>query len=143
VGRAYVPRENLGGNFCGHAPLSPRFTLARPAKTGKGGIPRVLTLCAERLKDYYYSPRKVIPSLDLANGQVGNRNTSRRMTGNTAADSISSWQNSKKNTGTGAENSSSKRPKGCSSASIHTAPESPLARSRKTSDGYLPPSPTL
>ena len=78
MGRAYVPRENLGGNFCGHAPLSPRFTLARPAKTGKGGIPRVLTLCAERLKDYYYGPRKVIPSLDLANGSERQQRSERR-----------------------------------------------------------------
>jgi len=78
VGRAYVPRENLGGNFCGHAPLSPRFTLARPAKSGKGGIPRVLTLCAERLQAYYYSPRKVIPSLDLANGSERQQRSERR-----------------------------------------------------------------
>ena len=78
MGRAYVPRENLGGNFCGHAPLSPRFTLARPAKTGTGGIPRVLTLCAERLQDYYYSPRKVIPSLDLANGSQRQQRSERR-----------------------------------------------------------------
>jgi len=78
VGRAYVPRENLGGNFCGHAPLSPRFTLARPAKTGKGGIPHVLTLCAERLRAYYYSPRKVIPSLDLANGSERQQRSERR-----------------------------------------------------------------
>jgi len=78
VGRAYVPRENLGGNFCGHAPLSPRFTLARPAKTGTGGIPHVLTLCAERLKDYYYSPRKIIPSLDLANGSERQQRSERR-----------------------------------------------------------------
>ena len=78
MGRPYVPRENLGGNFCGHDPLSPRFTLARPAKTGKGGIPRVLTLCAERLKTYYYSPRKVIPSLDLANGSQRQQRSERR-----------------------------------------------------------------
>jgi len=78
VGRAYVTRENLGGNFCGHAPLSPRFTLARPAKTGTGGIPRVLTLCAERLQAYYYSPRTVIPSLDLANGSERQQRSERR-----------------------------------------------------------------
>ncbi len=76
--RAYVPRANLGGNFCGHDPLSPRLTLASPAKTGMGGIPRVLTLCSERLKDYYDSPRKVIPSLDLANGSKCQQRSERR-----------------------------------------------------------------
>lgn len=76
---AYIPRENaLGGNFCGHDPASPRFTLADPAKKGKGGIPRVLTLCMERLKDYYYRPRKVIPSLDLANGSERQQRSERR-----------------------------------------------------------------
>ena len=78
MGRPYAPRENLGGNFCGHDPLSPRFTLARPAKTGKGGIPRILTLCSERLKGYYYNPRKLIPSLDLANGSQRQQRSERR-----------------------------------------------------------------
>ena len=78
MGRAYVPRENLGGNFCGHDPLCPRFALEKPAKTGKGGIPRILTLCSERLKGYYYSPRKLIPSLDLANGSQRQQRSERR-----------------------------------------------------------------
>ena len=74
----YVPRANLGGNFCGHNPRNPRFTLTRPAKTGKGGIPPVLTLCAERLQDYYHRPRQVIPSLDLANGSARQQRSERR-----------------------------------------------------------------
>jgi len=78
VGRAYVPRANLGGNFCGHDPRNPRFTLTRPAKTGQGGIPRVLTLCAERLKSYYAHPRQLIPSLDLANGSERQQRSERR-----------------------------------------------------------------
>jgi len=78
VGRPYAPRENLGGNFCGHDPLSPRLTLTRPPKTGKGGIPRVLTLCSERLKGYYHNPRKLIPSLDLANGSERQQRSERR-----------------------------------------------------------------
>jgi len=77
VGR-YVPRANLGGNFCGHNPRNPRFTLTRPAKTGKGGIPPVLTLCAERLQDYYHRPRQVIPSLDLANDSARQQRSERR-----------------------------------------------------------------
>ncbi len=75
---AYIARINTGGNFCGHDPANPAFTLAKPAKKGKGGIPRVLTLCMERLKDYYYRPRKVIPSLDLANGSQRQQRSERR-----------------------------------------------------------------
>jgi len=78
VGRAYVPRTNLGGNFCGHDPRNPKFTLTRPAKTGKGGIPLVLTLCAERFKSYYAHPRQLIPSLDLANGSARQQRSERR-----------------------------------------------------------------
>jgi len=78
VGRAYVPRANLGGNFCGHDPRNPRFTLTRPAKTGKGGIPLVLTLCAERFKSYYDNPRRLIPALDLANGSARQQRSERR-----------------------------------------------------------------
>jgi len=78
VGRPYAPRENLGGNFCGHDPLCPRLTLARPAKTGKDGIPRILTLCSERLKGYYHNPRLIIPSLDLANGSQRQQRSERR-----------------------------------------------------------------
>ena len=78
MGRPYAPRENLGGNFCGHDPRNPRLTLPKPPKTGKGGIPRVLTLCAERLKDYYNNPRQIIPSLDLANGSERQQRSERR-----------------------------------------------------------------
>jgi len=52
--------------------------LTKPVKTGKGGIPRVLTLCAERLKDYYNNPRQLIPSLDLANGSERQQRSERR-----------------------------------------------------------------
>ena len=74
----YTDRINNGGNFCGHNPLSPVFSLPKPAKKGKGGIPRVLTLCAERLQNYYNNPRKVIPSLDLANGSERRQRSERR-----------------------------------------------------------------
>jgi len=78
VGRAYVPRANLGGNFCGHDPRNPRFTLTRPAKTGKGGIPPILTELAARLEHYYAHPRQLIPSLDLANGSARRQRSERR-----------------------------------------------------------------
>jgi len=38
----------------------------------------VLTLCAERLQDYYHRPRQVIPSLDLANGSARQQRSERR-----------------------------------------------------------------
>ena len=75
---AYIPRINSGGNFCGHDPLRPVFELAKPAKVGVGGIPRILTLCMERLTTYYYRPTKVIPSLNLANGSNRQQRSERR-----------------------------------------------------------------
>jgi hypothetical protein len=74
----YIPRVNVGGNFCGHRPFSPSFTLKKPAKKGKGGLPRVLTLCMERLTNYYYRPGTVIPSLNLANGSSRQQRSERR-----------------------------------------------------------------
>ena len=78
MGRAYVPRANLGGNFCGHDPRNPRFTLTRPTKTGKGGVPPILTELEERLEHYYDNPRQLIPSLDLANGSARQQRSERR-----------------------------------------------------------------
>ena len=69
---------NLGGNFCGHSPLTPNFTLEKPISKGPGGVPRVLTLCAERITGYYFRPRKVLPSLDLANGSDRQQRSERR-----------------------------------------------------------------
>lgn len=74
----HTDRINTGGNYCGHNPLQPVFTLPAPARKGKGGIPRVLTLCSERLTNYYYNPRKIIPSLDLANGSQRQQRSERR-----------------------------------------------------------------
>ena len=78
MGRPYAPRENLGGNFCGHDPQNPRLTLEKPAKTGKGGIPFVLTRLMALLKSYYDKPRQIIPSLDLANGSNRQQRSERR-----------------------------------------------------------------
>jgi len=75
---AYVPRINAGGNFCGHDPLNPRLELAKPAKTGKGGLPRILTLTMEKLRGFYHTPRKLLPSLDLANGSSRRMRSERR-----------------------------------------------------------------
>lgn len=76
--RAHIKRKNVGGNYCGHDPLHPNFTLDKPILKGKGGAPRVLTLCAERITGYYYRPRKVLPSLDLANGSDRQQRSERR-----------------------------------------------------------------
>jgi len=78
VGRPYAPRDFLGGNSCGHDPRSPRLTLTRPAKTGKGGIPFVLSRLMTLLKGYYDNPRQIIPSLDLANGSNRQQRSERR-----------------------------------------------------------------
>ena len=75
MGRPYAPRENLGGNFCGHDPQNPRLTLEKPAKTG---IPFVLTRLMALLKSYYDNPRQIIPSLDLANGSERQQRSERR-----------------------------------------------------------------
>jgi len=74
----YRPRVNLGGNFCGHNPLTPSIALPSPAKKGAGGVPRILTALSERLEQYYWRPRYVLPSLDLANGSPRKQRTERR-----------------------------------------------------------------
>lgn len=74
----HPPRPSgLGGNFCDHNPNAPRLVPAYPAKQGKGGIPRVLTLCAELFCDYYYRPT-ILPSLNMANGSERQQRTERR-----------------------------------------------------------------
>ena len=74
----YTPRINEGGNYCGHDPAKPVFALLKPIKKGKGGLPRVLTLLMERLPGYYDNSRRVIPSLDLANGSDRQQRSERR-----------------------------------------------------------------
>ena len=78
MGRPYAPRKFLGGNSCGHDPQRPRLTLTKPPKTGKGGIPFVLSRLTALLKSYYDNPRQIIPSLDLANGSNRQQRSERR-----------------------------------------------------------------
>jgi len=78
VGRPYAPRANQGGNGCGHDPQRPRLTLTKPPKTGKGGIPFVLSHLMALLKSYYDNPRQIIPTLDLANGSDRQQRSERR-----------------------------------------------------------------
>ena len=76
--QAYTLRINQGGNYCGHDRVHPQFTLAKPVKVGKGGIPQVLSKCMERLKGYYDNPRHLLPSLNLANGSDRQQRSERR-----------------------------------------------------------------
>jgi len=46
------------GNRCGHDPAQPNLTPARPISKGKGGLPRILSLAAERAKAWYRHPKK-------------------------------------------------------------------------------------
>ena len=46
------------GNRCGHNPKQPQLHPANPIRKGKGGLPRILSLAAERAKAWYYYPRK-------------------------------------------------------------------------------------
>ena len=78
MGRPYAPRKFFGGNSCGHDPQRPRLTLTKPPKTGKGGIPFVLSHLMALLKSYYDNPRQIIPSLDLANGSNRQQRSERR-----------------------------------------------------------------
>ena len=78
IPKKFAKRINHGGNYCGHDPDQPALTLAKPALVGKGGIPRILTLCMERLDAYFIRPKKVIPSLNFANGSTRKQRSERR-----------------------------------------------------------------
>ena len=52
--------------------------LTKPPKTGKGGIPFVLSHLMARIKGYYDNPRQIIPTLDLANGSSRQQRSERR-----------------------------------------------------------------
>jgi len=74
----FTKRINHGGNYCGHHPDDPVLVLANPPLIGKGGIPRILTLCMERLDAYYSRPKKLIPSLNWSNGSTRKQRSERR-----------------------------------------------------------------
>ncbi len=74
----YTPRINTGGNFCGHDPSNPAFVFSLPEHSGRGSIPRVLTLLSERMGRYYSRPALTIPSLNLANGSRRQMRSERR-----------------------------------------------------------------
>ena len=48
----------MPGNRCGHRAMQPRLHPARPIRKGQGGLPRILSLAAERAKAWYRHPQK-------------------------------------------------------------------------------------
>lgn len=54
----YLQGSNMTGNRCGHDPKNPNLSPAKPIRKGKGGLPRILSLAAERAKAWYYHPKK-------------------------------------------------------------------------------------
>ena len=53
-----MTRTHLTGNGCGHDPRNPRLSPPTPIKTGLGGLPRILSLAAERAKEWFWNPPK-------------------------------------------------------------------------------------
>ena len=51
----------MSGNRCGHDPKHPSLSPATPIRKGKGGLPRILSLAAERAKAWYFHPKKCPP----------------------------------------------------------------------------------
>lgn len=63
------------GNRCGHSPDRPVFFGAPESHANRPGVLRKL---GDKIKDYYYSPRKILPTLDLANGSERQQRSERR-----------------------------------------------------------------
>lgn len=74
MAHAYVPRENEGGNYCGHDPESPQLSLAIAAPEN---APKILSQLRERLPEFFDRPT-IIPSLNFANGSTRQQRSERR-----------------------------------------------------------------
>ena len=46
------------GNRCGHDPQNPFLSPLKPIPKGVGGLPRILSLAAERAKEWFWNPQK-------------------------------------------------------------------------------------
>lgn len=68
--REIVTGKPLNGNRCGHNPRRPLLTPANPIRKGKGGLPRILSLAAERTKAWYDHPGKCPLLLTLGDRQA-------------------------------------------------------------------------
>lgn len=62
-----VAVHERSGNRCGHDPKRPKLTPSVPIRKGKGGLPRILSLAAERTKAWYDHPKKCPPLLTQGN----------------------------------------------------------------------------
>lgn len=83
--RKYTPRENEGGNFCGHNPAFPRFVLdenpyeaeSKEDGTGCKRRARILYKTTEKIKSYY-KDTDVIPTLAAVNNSTRRQRSERR-----------------------------------------------------------------
>jgi len=46
------------GNRCGHDPKNPLLSPPNPIRKGEGGLPRILSLAAERAKEWFWNPKQ-------------------------------------------------------------------------------------
>ena len=53
-----IEASKSSGNRCGHDPHNPQLSPTVPIRTGPGGLPRILSLAAERLKEWFWNPKK-------------------------------------------------------------------------------------
>jgi hypothetical protein len=51
-------RPQTSGNRCGHDPHNPNLSPPNPIRKGAGGLPRILSLAAERAKEWFWNPQK-------------------------------------------------------------------------------------
>ena len=49
--------DALRGNRCGHDPQNPQLSPPVPIKKGLGGLPRIISLAAEKAKSWFYLPQ--------------------------------------------------------------------------------------
>lgn len=54
-------------------------TIPHPPRTGRGGIPAILTTLAERLDRYFHAPAEWLPGLNAANGSRRQQRSERRI----------------------------------------------------------------
>lgn len=67
---AAVPKRQPHGNRCGHDPQNPQLSPVRPISKGPGGLPRILSLAAERAKEWFFHPEKCPPLNSNTNRQT-------------------------------------------------------------------------
>ena len=53
-----IATAKTAGNRCGHNPKVPRLTPPKPIQKGKGNLPRILSLAAEKSKAWYNEPNR-------------------------------------------------------------------------------------